>query len=104
MRPFTARVAIAALVLVGLAEVPLPMVPVALLEVELLEVPVEEVEKDDDDETTAAAADTDVDEIEDELKSDVLEAAEVPAPLGAGLASAGLVSAPVPQGMAWPPG
>jgi len=100
MRPFTARVAIAALVLAGLAEVLLPMVPVGLLEVELLEVPVEEEDDEDDDVTTAAAADTDDDEIEDVPESDVLEAAEVPAPPGAGLASAGLVSAPVPQGMA----
>jgi len=106
MRSFTAAVAIAAFVLEGLAAAP-PAVPVALLVVELLEVTAEEEEGDDP--TTDADADAGEDEDEDDETEDVpesgvLEAAELSAPVGGGLASAGLVSAPVPQGMAWPPG
>lgn len=89
----------AAFVLEGLAEASLPIVPVALLEVELVEVLAEEEGVDATIETVAVTAET-----EDDAASDVLGAAELPDSVGGGLASAGLVSAPVPQGMAWPPG
>lgn len=109
IRLFTARVAIAALVVEGLAEVPVsvpvpvPVVlPVALPRLLLDVLPVVGVEDDAIVDTDAESDDDETeDETEDIAATDVVAAAlEIDAPVGGGLASAGFKSAPVPQAMA----